>query len=186
MDRNSYLNIMPTRPQGWLLSLKIPWSLSSTFASSFQSKCTVPKQSCISKYTPKVTEKSMHSSRAVVCPGGYLPRGRGVCPGGGVSAQGMGVCPGDGCLPRGRGVCPGSVFPRGVSTWGCLPRGCLPRGICLGVSTRGVSAWGMCLSRGGVSPIACWNTPPPLWTESQTGVKTLPCPKLRLRAVKRK
>ena len=50
MDKNSYLNIMLTGPQGWRLSLRMPWSLSSMFASSFQSKCTVPKQSCISKY----------------------------------------------------------------------------------------------------------------------------------------
>ena len=27
-------------------------------------------------------------------------------------------------------------------------------------------------------------TPPPLWTEWHTGVKTLPCPQLRLRAIK--
>ena len=27
-------------------------------------------------------------------------------------------------------------------------------------------------------------TPPSVWTDKQTGVKTLPCPKLRLRAVK--
>ena len=31
---------------------------------------------------------------------------------------------------------------------------------------------------------SCWDsTPSPLWTEWQTGVKILPCPKLRLRAV---
>ena len=50
----------------------------------------------------------------------------------------------------------GGVSGRG----GCLPGGCLPRG---------------CLPRG-----VCY----PLWTEWQTGVKTLPCPKLRLWAVK--
>ena len=42
----------------------------------------------------------------------------------------------------------------GVCPGGCLPKGCLPRG-CL---PKGVSG-----------------TPPPLWTESQTPVKTLPC-----------
>ena len=30
---------------------------------------------------------------------------------------------------------------------------------------------------------ACWATTPPPWTEWQRGVKILPCPKLRLRAV---
>ena len=30
---------------------------------------------------------------------------------------------------------------------------------------------------------ACWDRDTHLWTESQTGVKTLPCPRLRLRAV---
>ena len=37
---------------------------------------------------------------------------------------------------------------------------------------------------GHVTCDACWDRdPPPPWTESQTGVKTLPCPKLCLRAV---
>ena len=64
-----------------------------------------------------------------------------------------------GCLPR--GVCLGG---------GCLPRGCLPRG---------------CLSKERCThpPIASWDTHTPLRTEWQTGVKTLPWPKLCLRAV---
>ena len=33
---------------------------------------------------------------------------------------------------------------------------------------------------------ACWEATPPLWTEWHTGVKTLSCPKLRLRAVTNK
>ena len=33
-------------------------------------------------------------------------------------------------------------------------------------------------------PPATTQAPPPLWTEWQTGVKILPCPKLRLRAIK--
>ena len=58
-----------------------------------------------------------------------------------------------GCLPR--RICPG----------GCLPRGVCPGGVCLGgLCPGGVSAaqGGVCL--GGVCP----------WTESLTGVKTLP------------
>ena len=51
---------------------------------------------------------------------------------------------------------------RSILGWGCLP--------------RGVSAQG-----GWVSQHAMGQTPP--WTEWQTSVKTLPCPKLRLRAV---
>ena len=63
----------------------------------------------------------------------------------------------------------GSIFSRGRCVWLC---GCLPRwvfaevGVCLGG----------CLPRVGV-----YTTP--LWTESQTGIKTLPCPKLHFRAV---
>ena len=33
-------------------------------------------------------------------------------------------------------------------------------------------------------PSACWEATTPLWTEWHTGVKTLPCPKLHLHAVK--
>ena len=89
------------------------------------------------------------------------------------------------------------VISLGVSTqrgvWvsrGCLPRGCLPG--------EGASAWGWCLPRGvypgggvytSLNPEADTSLPHcvlghiPLWTEWQTGVKTLPCPKLRLWAV---
>ena len=58
-------------------------------------------------------------------------------------------------------------FPVGTLTEGVyLPGGCT----CLGVvPARGVPAQVL---------------PPPLWTEWQTGAKILPCPKLRLRAVK--
>ena len=67
---------------------------------------------------------------------------------------------------------------RGVSTQGgCLPRGCLlgrgclPRGC---VSTWGcVCLWGVC--QGEVCIPACTEADTPLWTEWQTGVKTLPC-----------
>ena len=54
----------------------------------------------------------------------------------------------------------GCVCPEGV----CLPfgRGCLPSGV--------------------VCPIACWDTPLSC-EQNNTGVKTLPCPKLHLRVV---
>ena len=65
-------------------------------------------------------------------------------------------CIPEGCLP------PTLVAVWWVGVGGCLP-GCLPR-----VST----------------PIACWDThSPSIWTEWQTGVKTLPCPTLHLKAV---
>ena len=69
-----------------------------------------------------------------------------------------GVCSG-GCLLLGRGVCPQG----GVSVaWGVC---------CQGVSAAG----GVSAPRGVVSQHALRQTPPP-WTESQTHVKTLPCP----------
>ena len=64
----------------------------------------------------------------------------------------------------------GWVCQRGVCPWGCLTRGVSAQGECLPrcLSARG-SAWGRgCLHRG-----VCQT--PLLWTESQTGVKTLPC-----------
>ena len=110
------------------------------------------------QFTYKYELKRMHSSRmrTVRCSGrvggGCLPRG--------VSTQGE--------LSGYGGIC------LGVSAWGCLPRGCLPKGGCLrrgGISLGGVClegfAWGVC--QGGGCPARH-----PLWTESQTGVKTLP------------
>ena len=101
----------------------------------------------------------MHSSRMrtgrslTVCrsqlPGGCLLWG-GVCSWGGVSA------------------------PRGVS----VPRGVSALGVCVysqGGLLPGVSAPGGVCSRGGVSQDALRQRPP-LWTESQTPVKTLPWP----------
>ena len=49
-------------------------------------------------------------------------------------------------------------------------------------SGGGVWSQGGCLVPGGY-PSMHWGRPPPPWTEWQTGVKILPCPKLRLRAV---
>ena len=42
-----------------------------------------------------------------------------------------------------------------------------------------------CCRGRGVGGLSAWGVYTPLWTESQTGVKTSPCPKLRLRAVKK-
>ena len=66
-----------------------------------------------------------------------------------------------GCLPSAAG---GGVSGQGV----CLPRGGLPGG---GVYPGGVSAW---WGEGGVYLGGCLPDNP-LWTESQTVVKTLPC-----------
>ena len=88
-----------------------------------------------------------------VPPACWLYRG-GVCPTPGGSASRR-VSPYPGGLSNPRGVCP---------TWGSTSKGSLPN--------PGRSA-----SRG------VGQTPLPLWTEWHTGLKTLPCPKLRLRAV---
>ena len=75
----------------------------------------------------------------------------------------------------------GGVCPEGVSAWGVSAQG--------GVCPEGVSAWEGCLPRGDVSghgglvvslqggfiPACTGADTPPLWTEWQTGVKTLPC-----------
>ena len=70
-----------------------------------------------------------------------------------------------------RGVSGGGVFVQGgLCPGGLCPRGPLSRGrLC----PRGVSVLGGLPDR----------DPPPPWTEWQTGVKILPCPKLRLRAI---
>ena len=79
------------------------------------------------------------------------------------SASWWGVCSCGGCLVLG-----------GVYSQGGLLRGCLVLG--------GVCSWGVVCSRGGCllrggSQHALRQTPsPPLWTESQTPVKTLPWP----------
>ena len=70
-----------------------------------------------------------------------------------------------GCVPSAAvvvSVCPGGCLPRRMSAQGGVcPGGCLPRGVCPG---RG--CW--------VSAQGIYQTPP-LWTEWQTDVKTLPC-----------
>ena len=79
-----------------------------------------------------------------------------------VSVQG-GFCPGD-SLSGGSlsgGLCPGGLHPGGLRPGGLCPGGSLSRG----VSVQGVSVQGVFLTE----------TPLPLWTESQTHVKTLPC-----------
>ena len=72
----------------------------------------------------------------------------------------------------------------GVPAWGCTCPGGVPARGC--VPARGLPAWGY-LSGGVYLPRgdSTWAGTPPLWTEWQTGAKILPCPKLRLRAVKK-
>ena len=68
----------------------------------------------------------------------------------------------DGCLPRGclpRGCVSQHALGRGVCTSACTGQGCLSRR----VSTGGRLPRGLCVAD------------TPLWTEWQTGVKTLPC-----------
>ena len=88
---------------------------------------------------------------------------RSQLPGGGVSAP--------------RGVC---LLPGGVSTPGgvCSRGGLLRGGVCSqggGLLQGGLLQGGGGLLRGGVSQDALRQRPP-LWTESQTPVKTLPWP----------
>ena len=111
---------------------------------------------------------SMHCTRGVSAPGGYLPLVHGgclllggVCSGRcllmgiylplvwgipasgpkGVPASGLGVW--GGLAREGVGHLPGGTCPEGVPAWGCT----CPGGICLGVvPAQGVSAWwGVCL-----------------------------------------
>ena len=65
---------------------------------------------------------------------------------------------------------------------GCVPSACWP----YPVVSRGVSAQGgegVGGLPGGMYPSMQWVRHPPPRTESQTVLKTLPCPKLRLRVV---
>ena len=116
----------------------------------------------------------MHSSRMraghslTVCrsllPGGYLLPGGGSAPGGLSAPKGSllrgGVSAPGGCLHLG-GVCSWGVS----APWGCV----CPRGVC----SRGMSAPG---GVGGVVSQHALRQTAPLWTESQTPVKTLPWP----------
>ena len=87
-----------------------------------------------------------------------------------------------GCLLQG-GVCllwGGCLLPGG---WVCLLwEVSAPGGGCL--LWRGICSWGVCVCSGGVCSgggiPACTeaDTPPPLWTEWQTGAKILPWPQL--------
>ena len=124
-------------------------------------------------YRPLVDRMPESASRE----GGCLLRGVSA-PGGcllwGVSTPGLGVSAPRGVSALG-GICLGGVCSGGLSA----PGGCLLQGGCL---LRGVSApegcllpWGVC-SRGMVVFQHALRQTPPLWTESQTPVKTLPWP----------
>ena len=73
----------------------------------------------------------------------------------------------------------GCVPPALYRTGGSLSRGLFQGGLCPGGLCPGGSL------SGGVSVQGVSVRETPLWTVWQTSVKTLPCPKLRLRAVKR-
>ena len=70
-----------------------------------------------------------------------------------------------------------TVSPSMLCSWGV---GGLVRGLAWSCGGGG-GAWSW-----GWYPSMHWGRPPALWTEWQTGVKILPCPKLRLRAVTKK
>ena len=144
-------------------------------------------------------------SRGVSVRGGLCPEGIsvqvGLCQEGSMSRGGLcpgGLCPGvpvqcEGSLSRGLsgGLCLGGLclggLCLGVSVWGSLSGGSLSGGsLSGGVSVQGESLSGWSLSAGspsrGGSPSRVvsvqglpYRDPLPLWTESQTGVKTLPC-----------
>ena len=100
------------------------------------------------------------------------PRGRGVCSQGGVPGPGGCLLLGGGCTWSQGGVCSG-----GVSAMGGGPG---PGGVCSGGCTWswGVSALGVYLVPGGCQVL------PPCEQNDKQVQKILPCPKLRLRAVK--
>ena len=129
---------------------------------------------------------SMHCSRGCTWSWGC------TCPEGGVPAPGAVPARGRTSLegvPAWGVYLPGGVcILGGVPAWGCT---CLGVYLVLGgylllgdVPARGVApAWGGCTCPRGVPACGVPTQVPPLWTEWQTGVKILPCPKLRLRAV---
>ena len=161
--------------------------------SSFQQEC-IPVGCVPAAHWPY--SRVCFRGGGVSAPGGCLLRGA-VCSRGGCLLRGCllpgGVCLG-GCLLPGWCLLWWGVYSGGsalgVSAPGecllpgrcLLPGGCLLLGgVCsLGVSApRGVSAWGGVCSQGVVSQHALRQTPPPLWTEWQTGAKILPWPQLR-------
>ena len=100
----------------------------------------------------------------------------------GVSVQ-LGLCPGGAFCPG--AFCPGGSLSRGssvwrLSVWGVSVQGALcPGDLCPeGSLSRGASVWRV--SVGGLGPGGSLSrgvslTETPLWTESQTCVKTVPC-----------
>ena len=117
--------------------------------------CNFPETEALEEYLKtfltRLHSSRMRTARALTVSPSMLSVFRGVCSGGvGGSAWG-GVCSWGMCLLR------------GVSA----PGGCLLPGL--------VSALGGVSAPGGCIP-ACTEANTPLWTESQTPVKTLPCP----------
>ena len=141
----------------------------------------------------KINKRSMYSSRMstgrllTVWGGGEgLPNLEGLHPGRSAQPGGGGVWPTRrgmhlGVLPDPRGYASGGLH-RGYLHGGGLPN-------LEGNLHPGMTAWGVCIQGGLPTPlprsayVGVGQTPLPLWTEWHTGVKTLPCPKLRLRTV---
>ena len=116
----------------------------------------------------------------------YLPAWGGALSPGGVYLVPGGVYLVSGGVLSIRGV----YLVQGYLVWGGVYL--VPGGTCSGGCTcsGGYLVWGgtwsggMYLVPGVPAPGGTWSGTPPLWTEWQTGAKILPCPKLRLRAVK--
>ena len=127
----------------------------------------------------------MHSSRMRTARsssrGGCLLPGGSPCQGGVPPSCWGSPCRGvplsGGCLLPGGSPCGGASFLPGGSPCRGLPPSCQGESPCR--KGRGLPAGGVPPSREG----GLLDGRPPLWTEWQTGVKILPCPKLRLRAV---
>ena len=93
-----------------------------------------------------------------------------------------------GCVPAYLRPNDGVCFPGGCLVWGGSPSqgGVCSEGVSAlgGVCSGGCLLWGGFSMQGGDGGLArrtprAGRTPPPLWTEWQTGVKILPWPKLR-------
>ena len=108
-----------------------------------------------------------------------------------MSARG-GVCQGGGCLPGGVGVCQGGCLPGGGVCQGGVGVPCDLSHHAFDVTCllpphqlkHHNSAPAYILLPGHVTCKACWDTHPPPLVDRHTPVNLLPCPKLRLRAVK--
>ena len=178
---------VPCHPLVSMITFIIKYPIVKEVADSLDSGRRSTKPSNIAHKEIKLESllTRMHSSRMRT--GHSLTVCRSLLPGGGTECLVWG-----GVWSGGVGVCSrGHVWSGGSLVWGCLVWGVSgPRGVSgpEGVWSQGVSALGGLLqggvcSRGGVYSGECGipacteaDTPLPLWTESQTPVKTLPWP----------